>query len=148
MMLSNEHTFTRSMHIAQPPEKIFETLVDFAAHPSWTPNLRSIEKLADRDGKAVWRCVQDDVTMVMTVEESDSPKKLVLHFLDEKDIADITWAISLGPTTGGSLVSLRERGKINGSFFRGMNRLFGNTLYADQFLKSLAKQFGENAVIQ
>jgi uncharacterized protein YndB with AHSA1/START domain len=142
-----EHKFTRSMQIAQPPEKLFETLVDFAAHPSWTPNLRSIEKLADREGKAVWRCVQDDVTMIMTVQESAPPKTLVLHFLDEKQIADITWEISLGTITGGSLVSLKERGRIHGAFFRGMNRLFGGTQYADRFLYNLAKKFGENAVI-
>jgi uncharacterized protein YndB with AHSA1/START domain len=142
-----EHKFTRSMQIAQPPEKIFETLADFAAHPSWTPNLRSIEQLADRDGKAVWRCVQDDLTMIMTVQESAPPKKLALHFLDEKQIADITWEISLGAITGGSLVSLKERGKIHGAFFRGMNRLFGGTQYADRFLYNLARKFGENAVI-
>jgi hypothetical protein len=142
-----EHVFTRSMQLAQPTEKIFETISDFAAQPSWQPYVHSIEKLADREGKPAWRIVQEGVAMVMTVEESAPPKKLHLHFVDEKQVADIHWEFSLGAITGGSLVLLKERGRINGSFFRGMNRLFGNTKYADQFLQHLAKKYGQNAVI-
>jgi uncharacterized protein YndB with AHSA1/START domain len=143
-----EHRFTRAMQLAQPPEKVFEVLTDYTAHPSWRPNVAQTEKLAERDGKPAWRFVQNGVGMTMTVEQAHAPGHLELHFVDEKGVADVTWEFLIGPITGGSQVSVKETGRIHGAFFRGMNRVFGGTMYADQCLQDLAKKFGQEAVIQ
>jgi uncharacterized protein YndB with AHSA1/START domain len=148
-MLPDEHNFMRSTQLAQAPETVFQTLSDFAEHPSWLPDVTRMERQPDADGKETWRVTsRQSPPMRMTVERSAPPRLLVLRFVDEKNVADIRWEFTVGAVPGGCLVNLRERGRISGAFFRGVNKLFGQTMYADKLLTELARKFGQEAVIQ
>jgi uncharacterized protein YndB with AHSA1/START domain len=148
-MLPAEHNFMRSVQLAQPPDTVYQTILDFGAHTAWRPDVAKFERVADSGGKETWRVTdQHGVTMRMAVEDAIPTRRIVLHFVDEKGVADVTWEFSVGAIPGGSLVSVRERGRIKGAFFRGMNKLFGGARYAEDLLRNLARKFGQEAVIQ
>jgi uncharacterized protein YndB with AHSA1/START domain len=148
-MLPEEHTFVRAMQLAQPPEVVFAALADFRGHPAWRPDVARLERLPDRDGKPAWRITdRHNVSMLMVVEEARAPQKLALRFSDESGPAEVQWEFIVGPIPGGSLVTLREKSRMKNSFYRAVNRLFFGTKFADDFLRHLARKFGQEAVIQ
>jgi uncharacterized protein YndB with AHSA1/START domain len=148
-MLPEEHAFLRAVQLAQPPEPVYQTIADLAGHAGWRPDVRGFQPLGVQNGKETWRYTDGQgVLMRVTIEEAHPPKRLLLHYVDEGGIADVRWDLTVGAIPGGCLVSVHERGRISGSFFRGMNKLFGNTKYADSLLRNLARKFGQQAVIQ
>jgi uncharacterized protein YndB with AHSA1/START domain len=148
-MLPAEHNFMRSVQLAQSPETVYQTIADYAGYPSWRPGVTQVERQPNYEGKETWRVAsQQGPPMRMTVEQAIPPRLLVLRYVDEKEVADITWEFTASPIPGGCLVNVRERGRISGAFFRGMNKLFGSGKYADEILTNLARKFGQKAVIQ
>jgi len=53
-LLPKSHAATRSARFKQSPQAIWNTITDFASMSSWRPELKSIEKQADRNGHPVW----------------------------------------------------------------------------------------------
>ena len=147
-MLPPEHTFTRSVQLAQPPDAVYQVLADFSKHASWRPDVGRFEPSGQKDGKDTWLYVDaQGIAMRMTVETDVPPRHLVLHYVDDEGIADLTWDIGVGKIEGGSIVLVKEHGKIPGALFRAMNKLLCGTRYVDGLLLNLAKKFGQEAVI-
>lgn len=149
MTLPAEHSFTRSIQLTQPPEKVYQLITNFAAQPTWRPDVGKLERLPDREGKETWRITDThDISMTMSVAESAPPTRVLLHFTDDSGPANIKWEFIVSPISGGSLVTLRERGTMNNAFFRGLSKILFGTKFADDFLKHLAAKYGQEAVIQ
>jgi MFS family permease len=53
-LMPRTHVASRSAWYAATPEKTWAVIADFNSHLSWRPGLRSVQRLPDRDGQAVW----------------------------------------------------------------------------------------------
>jgi uncharacterized protein YndB with AHSA1/START domain len=56
-LLPRPHNVTRSARYAVAPEKVWAIISDFETHHQWRPGLRSVRRLPDRNGHAVWNVV-------------------------------------------------------------------------------------------
>src|SRR5206468_12576425 len=53
--LFRSHVAARSLRSKRSPEEVWAVVSDFAAVPSWHPEIKTVERLPDRDGHDVWR---------------------------------------------------------------------------------------------
>lgn len=150
LTLPREMGFTRSMQLKQPAEVVFAVVTDYAAQRNWRTDLKTYEKLPDRDGRPAWRVTDThNVVMLMVQKEAIEPRRVVEHYSGESSAAsvNVTREYSIGAIPGGTLISLRERAVIPNPFFRGMTRLLFGSKFADDYLAALARKFGEEPVI-
>ena len=144
------HTsYTRTIVLKQPPEKVFAALADIQGMPKWNRNMEKVEILMPVDGKETTRqTLKGGMDMIITTTESSPPSHLVRE-LGEDGSFNGSWRYGIVPTPdGGSQVALTEQSGIPNPFFRVMIKLFGPTKYMDQHLEDLAKHFGETATIR
>ncbi|HYV36940.1 MAG TPA: SRPBCC family protein [Gemmataceae bacterium] len=138
------HVATRSLEINQPPDEVWQIITDFAAAPSWHPELKTAERLPDRNGNPLWR-ETDKRGYAMTLEtvQAVPPRRLVRCIADEGGPFSGQWEFDIEPTDAGSRVTLTEKGQIPNPFFRFMFRLFMKpTWYLDMYLRALAVKMG------
>jgi len=147
-LLPKEHTVTRQAHFQQPPEVIWKTITDIDAMPTWRQGLKSVKHLPDRNGLPAWIETLDSGTIPLETVASQPPSKLVVRIADPKLPFSGTWTYEITPVPSGSRLHIREDGEIYNPLFRFLARfVFGYTGTIDTYLKSMAKKFGEQAVV-
>lgn len=146
LLLPQDHVASRSARYRQPPDAVWGTITDTPASVAWRGDLRSVERLADRDGHAVWKEIDrhGDSMTLETLEEAP-PHRLVRRIVDTGLPFGGTWTFEIVPQEGGALVTITERGFVRNPIFRFLARfVFGYTSTLDAYLKALGKKFGED----
>lgn len=143
-LIPREHVASRTVRLSRPPEEVWKAITDFAAHPSWRADLKTMERLPDRDGHAVWREVRRTGPMTLELVESQPPSRLVTRIADRNLPFGGSWTYEIRGSEGGSLVTISENGEIYNPVFRLMARyVFGYHATMDAYLTALGKKFGE-----
>jgi hypothetical protein len=153
-LLPKGHVATRAARFAQTPEAVWQAVTDFEEFPSWRDGVTSVERLADRDGHAVWmeRSAHDSIPYEL--EESvapsgNSPGRVVTRIADPKLPFGGTWTLEILGADGGTVLRITERGEVYNPLFRFMSRfIFGYTKSMENYLNALGKKFGEMVSIQ
>lgn len=151
MFLPKQHSFSRSVRIAQPPETVWKVVTDFAAEPAWRLDVKSVERLPDRDGKETWKITTTHgSSATFQVTEIVAGQRLVLsEFFSESGPPAIVWQFDLAPADGGTRVTLHERGDFGNPYTRFIVRfVLGQTKFVDDYLTYLAQKFGQTATIE
>jgi len=149
LTLPQDYSFTRSIVISRPPELVWGVIRDIAGQRGWRQNLRTIERLPDRNGHEAWRLRDNEgQTVVLEVLESVPPKRLEFEYEGRPGIGVITWTIEIRPLANDSQVMLVQRSTFYPRTYRLLARLVYGTSFADDFLKSLARKFGDPEVVQ
>lgn len=149
--LPEEHVAMRTLILRQLPQNVWRVMTDFANQPLWQPDLKSIQRLPDRNGHEVW---QEEFARGMKIPletvETDAPRRLVRRIASDELAFGGTWEYLLTPTTeGGCQVTITERGTVGNPFFRFLSKfVFGHTATMEKYLTSLAKKFGETPIIR
>ena len=148
-LLPKGHVATRSARFRQAPEAIWAVLADRAGAPSWRPDVRSVEVLPPRDGRAVWRETWKDGDQILFEEtEAVPPRRMVTRIADPNLPFGGRWIIEISPADGGSTVRITEDGEVYNPIFRFLTRfVFGPTGTIEAFLKALRRKFGEETAI-
>lgn len=142
------HVNTCVLTINQPIEKVYETIADVPAWPTWDPGVNRVEETAGpADG--VFRGKMFMGRNVMGVE-SRRVSPPMRHEITVEDLAAKiftgVWRYELTPTANGCTVKLVEDGKIHSPIPRAMARKIADPkLYMKRHLKMIAKKFGEPA---
>lgn len=146
--LPKGHVASRQAHYRQPVETVFRIISDFAAAPSWRPDVKRVELLPPRDGKPAYREWGKNGPMVMQVEELSPPHRLISRIVDQAAFGG-TWTYELSPEAGGCRVAITERGEVYNPIFRFMGRfVFSQTATMEAYLIALGKKLGEQVVPQ
>ena len=142
-LLPKGHVASRRARFAKPPEVIFAILTNFKDGPSWRPALKSVEDLAERDGKHSFREVGPNGELTYIVDALRPPSLLVTRIVDNASFGG-TWTYELQPDPAGSLLVITERGEVYNPIFRFMGHFFFSpTATMEAYLQALGKKLGE-----
>jgi uncharacterized protein YndB with AHSA1/START domain len=144
-VLPKNHVVTRTARLRRPPEDVWSVIADFAAGPSWRRGLRAVERLPDRDGHAVWKKVdRRGQALPLEIVEEHPPRRMVARIADDSLPFGGTWTYEVAPASGGSMLTVTERGVVRNPLFRFVARfLIGHTATIDGYLEALSPRFGE-----
>jgi hypothetical protein len=145
-LLPREHRATRSATFRQSPETLFATVRDFAALPSWRPELKSVELLPPENGLMRYREVSRHGPVTYRVKEERIGQRLVTEIADDTLPFGGTWTFEFtsGPNGGGT-VRITEDGFVKPALFRFLARfVFGYASTMENYLRALGKKFGED----
>ena len=149
LTLPRDYSFTRRIVISQPPDVVWRTIRDISGEQNWRQNLRTVERLPDRNGRETWRLRDNEgQTVVLEVVESLPSQRLALEYEGRPGIGTIGWTIEIQPLANDSQVMLVQRSTFYPRTYRFLARFVYGTSFADDFLKSLARKFGDPEVVQ
>jgi len=150
MLLPQNHSASLTARFAQPPEVIWATITDHANEPSWRRDLRSKQRLDDRNGHAVWRETRKrGDTMTFETIAFEPPRKMVGRIADDNLPFGGTWTYEVKPAgdaAGGSTLTITEDGEIYNPAFRFIARfIIGYRGTITSYLAALSRKFGQEA---
>lgn len=142
--LPKGHTATRTLRLHRSPDEVWTVITAYAAMPEWRTDLARVERLPDRDGRAVWKEVTKD-GWELPLEDAvvESPRKLVRRIADPKLPFAGTWTLEIRPAAEGCALTVTENGEVANPIFRLMSRFSDQSESVVQFLRALARKFGE-----
>jgi hypothetical protein len=145
-LLRKEHTVAREARFRQPPEVIWATITDIDAMPVWRQGLKSVKRLADKNGLPAWVETLDSGVIPLETVASLPPSKLVVRIADPKLPFGGTWTYDITALPSGTSVRIQEDGEIYNPLFRFLARfVFGYSGTVETYLKSLRKKFGDES---
>jgi hypothetical protein len=136
-LIPKAHTASRTARIALPPDALFAVLSDVDRYPSWRPDVTSLERRPDRDGKPAWIEDVGGMKIPLHFERLERPSLLVARI--DGDLAfGGAWTYRIVPAPGGSDLTITENGEVYNVIFRFMARfVFGYHATLDAFIRHL-----------
>jgi len=137
-MLPEGHSASRTARIALSPDALYTVLSDVGQYRAWRKDVKSLERLPDRDGRPAWVEDVGGMKIPMYFERMEPPSLLVARIADPKLPFGGTWTYRIAPAAGGSDLTITEDGQVYNVFFRFMSRfVFGHHATMDGFIKHL-----------
>jgi uncharacterized protein YndB with AHSA1/START domain len=125
-LLPEKHKASRQATFQVPPEAVWALITNIEAFPSWRGDVKTVRRLPDRDGRAVWVEETSAGRITLAVDRSEAPRLLVLRIADPALPFGGTWTYEILPAAGGSTLTITEDGEIYNLVFRVMARfVFG-----------------------
>lgn len=143
--LPSSHVAARRVRLAQPPERVFALITDFAQAPTWRTNLTRVEMLPPQDGRPMFREHDGGDAITYRIETLDAPRRLVTRIADPTLPFGGAWTYDLTPTPdgAGTLLTITEHGEVYNPLFRFLSRyVFGHHATMDAYLRALAAKTG------
>jgi uncharacterized protein YndB with AHSA1/START domain len=148
--LPRQHVVSRQATYHQPPEAIWQAIMDYEKFPTWIQGVSRVEPFQSLDGYPGWtEILSSGMKIPLQVTEAAPPRRLVTRIADPKLPWGGTWTTEIAPAPGGSVMRITEDGYVNNPVFRFLSRfVFGYADTLDSYLKSLGQKFGEQVTIQ
>jgi len=136
-LLPEKHHASRQATFRASPETLWALITEVDAFPSWRSDVKTVQRLPDRDGRPVWVEEGSSGRITLAVERSDAPRLLVLRIADPDLPFGGTWTYEIRPSTNGSTLTITEDGEIYNPLFRVMSRfVFGYESTMAAYLKA------------
>lgn len=153
LLLPRGHRATRSVRFAVPPEQVWGVIADYPGRAGWVPGLKSVERLPDRNGHAVWKDIREDEWgMPYEIEVLEAPRRMVTRIADDALPFGGTWTWELSAETigGGTHTRLRiiEDGEIKVPVFRYFAAMGDMSSTMQTVMRALGTKLGQEAVIE
>ncbi|MGH9802778.1 MAG: SRPBCC family protein [Blastocatellia bacterium] len=147
--LPENHVASKTLTLRQPPLTVWQVVSDFANQPKWHSEMKSVERLPDRNGHEIWQEEMSGMKIPLETLELEAPKKLVRRIASDDLGFGGDWEYIITPTIeGGCQLTITERGKVPNPLFRFMSKyIFGHTATMEKYMKALAGKFGETPSI-
>ena len=148
--LPRQHVVSRQAMYHQPPEAIWQAIMDYEQFPAWIKGVARVETFQPPDGHPGWtEVLSSGMRIPLEITTQDPPRRLVTRIADPKLPWGGTWTTEITPGPGGSVMRITEDGYVNNPLFRFLSRfVFGYTDTLDSYMKSLGGKFGEQVTIQ
>lgn len=158
-LVSREHEIARTVDLAAPPEAVFAAIANLEAMPAWRPEVLQVQRgpapsdptdspdssapPAPGDALPVYREFGVRGVVTWTVVESRPPARLALRLQGAGPGFEGTWRFDLAAVSGGTRLTVTERGEIDNPVFRFLSRFvvgYGKGL--DAYLDALSRHVG------
>ncbi|HKR14048.1 MAG TPA: SRPBCC family protein [Pyrinomonadaceae bacterium] len=147
--LPQTHVVSRSIVLRKSPQDVYAVVRDFDSAPTWRSDLKQLEVDRHTSGPVRFREVATHGIVNYELVEDVPAQRMVTRILDTDLGYAGQWTYTFAAENGGTRVTIREDGEVSNVLFRFMSRyVFGQTSTIDSYLTSLAKRFGEEAVLQ
>ena len=142
--LSKTHSSTRRATYRRPIADVWAAVTDIEKFPTWRSDLKSVERLPDRDGRLSWKEKGSNGTMTLERVESKPFTRFVGRIADKNLPFGGTWTYALSESEGSTTLAITEDGEIYNPIFRFMARfVLGYAATLEKYLKDLGRKFGE-----
>lgn len=143
--VSKTHSATQRATYRRPIADVWEAITDIEKLPTWRSDLKSVERLPDRDGRTAWREKGSNGTMTLEQVESRPPTRFVGRIADKNLPFGGTWTYALSESGGATTLAITEDGEIYNPIFRFLARfVFGYEATMAKYLRDLGRKFGED----
>jgi len=138
-LLPKAHSVSRTVRIALPPDALYTVLAGVGQYQSWRPDVKTLQRLPDRDGMPVWIEETGGMKIPMRFERMERPSLLVARIDTDELPFTGSWTYRIVPAGSGAAdLSVTEDGEVRNPVFRLMSRfVFGQYATMDAFLKNL-----------
>lgn len=148
--LPEEHVATMSICLNQKPESVWDLIAAVEKHPSWSPGVNKVEKVADRNGHEAWRQTMGRNSFILETTEKQAPAAgtpgiLLRTITDNNGPFTGSWRYEIVSEGTGSRLRLTETGRVSSPIPRYIMHLMGEAMYLKSHLKAVAKKFGDPA---
>ncbi|HYA97657.1 MAG TPA: SRPBCC family protein, partial [Methylomirabilota bacterium] len=144
LLLPKAHVATRRASFHQRPEDVWKAITDIDAMPSWREDVKSVQRLPDRNGLPAWIEKNGSDSLPLQTVTCQPPQRLVVRIADPSLPYGGTWTYELASSPVGAVLRITENGEVKNPLFRFLSRfVFGHTAKMETYLKGLAKKFGE-----
>ena len=138
-MLPKMHSVSRTARIGLPADALYALLTDVARYQSWRPDVKTLQRLPDKNGMPAWIEESNGMRIPLRFERMERPSLIVAR-IDTDDLPfGGTWTYRIaagGP--GSSDLTITEDGVVSNPIFRFMSRfVFGHHATIDAFLTNL-----------
>ena len=142
--LPRAHAASVTARVTLAPDAVYALLADVSQYPSWRPDVKRLQRLADRDGRPAWVEETTSGRLPMYFERMESPSLLVGRIADPSLPFGGTWTYRISAAAGGgSEVTITEDGEIYNPIFRFMARfVFGYHATLNGFVRNLQAKAG------
>ena len=142
-LLPKAHVASRQARVNATPETVWKLITDVDGFPSWRGDVKRIERLADRGGRAVWVEETSSGRITLAVDRTEPPRLLVLRIADPDLPFGGTWTYELQPEAQGTVLTITENGEVYNPIFRFMARfVFGHEATIAGYLDALRQKTG------
>ena len=139
-----EHIAIVKARYAAKPEAVWALISNPASATGWRRDLKSVELLAPVEGKLAWREESKFGKINFLMTESSAPSRQVARITNDDLAYGGQWEFSLMPVSGGTELSVTERGFVKPALFRFMSRtIFGYTSTIVAYQKGVGAALGE-----
>lgn len=146
VLLPVAHTATVSASVPAPPDVVWRLITEVEAFPEWRSDVERVERLPDREGRAVWREAGPTGALTMEVVRTEERRLMETRIADRGLPFGGTWTYRLDPVAEGTRVTLTEDGEVYNPFFRFMARfVFGHDATMRTYLGDLSRRIEAGA---
>ncbi len=141
-----KHVASVAATIPAPPESVWTAVATPASYMAWHPGVTRVEVVDAPAGQLAWRETSGDGTISYVAEVSEPPRRFVARISDKTLPFGGTWEYRLDPESGGTRVTITERGEVYNPVYRLVSRfVIGHTKTLTDYLKALGRRFGSEA---
>lgn len=145
------HVARTESEYATPPIEVWAALTDFGAWGEWNSEITSMERLEDREGRAVWLAKGGWGDLLTEIVRSEppaegSPSGTLETFVDGGAFQG-TWVYELSPSGPGTRLRITERGEVSNPVFRAMMIFHDDYASMRAFHEALAGRLGEEVSV-
>ena len=152
-MLPVKHRASRQIKLHQPAESVFAVINDPATFPAWRGKVKGskeikVEILPNKGGHRMFRETGADGTILYEVESVVPNKRLVTRIADPSLPFGGRWTYDVLPEGDSTTLRITEDGEVYNPLFRFVSRfIFGHSATIEQYLRDVAKRFGEDSAV-
>jgi hypothetical protein len=124
LLLPEKHRASESARFRASPERLWETITDFKAYPTWRGGVSAVEHLPDMNGHPVWKetDAHGEGIPYETVESVPN-QRLVRRIADSNLPFGGTWEFVLETAPEGTTLTITENGEVYNPVFRFVSKL-------------------------
>jgi uncharacterized protein YndB with AHSA1/START domain len=146
LLLPAAHTAATRAHYAAPAADVWAAVSDWERWGEWQPEIRTVERLPDRDGHPVLLTSGSWGDMPMEILESDPPRR----FVTEVDGGAFRgrWTYELEPADNGTRLTITEEGQVSNPLFRAFMIFHDNYATMLEYYRALGERLNVEVVGQ
>ena len=144
-LLPKTHVASVRARYNQPPQPLFDAILDVERAPDWRTGLDSVRLLTRDERPLRWQESSKFGTMTFVLDDVQPPTRLVSRIADTTQGFGGKWTYEIAPDAQGSVVTITENGEVYSPLFRFMSKfVFGHYRTLEQYARDLGKKFGED----
>ncbi len=137
-----KHQATGEATLGTSAQSLYELIRYVERYPEWRSSVKRIERLSDSAGRARFREIGNNGTILYEVESAEPNQRVVTRIADRALPFGGTWTYELIPRGDSTTLRITEDGEVYNPVFRFVSRfVMGHTATIETYLNDVKKHF-------